>query len=86
VLESLGRAIHVSLSTLSVALSRVDGGAREARAAFVAGPVFGGDIAEAGKLWVVLGEQRSRWNAFVRWWKIQPRDLGGRENRGARMR
>jgi 3-hydroxyisobutyrate dehydrogenase-like beta-hydroxyacid dehydrogenase len=58
VLESLGKgAIHVSLSTLSVALSKelTEEHARRGQH-FVAGPVFGRPhIAEAGKLWVVLG-------------------------------
>ena len=58
VLESLGRgAIHVSLSTLSVALSKELTEEHAQRGQhFVAAPVFGRPhIAEAGKLWVVLG-------------------------------
>ncbi|MGD0368864.1 MAG: NAD(P)-dependent oxidoreductase, partial [Acidobacteriaceae bacterium] len=58
VLESLGSgAIHVSLSTLSVALSKelTEEHAKRGQH-FVAAPVFGRPhIAEAGKLWVVLG-------------------------------
>jgi 3-hydroxyisobutyrate dehydrogenase-like beta-hydroxyacid dehydrogenase len=57
-LESLSRgAIHVSLSTLSVALSRrltAEHAAR--RQHFVAAPVFGRPhIAEQGRLWIALG-------------------------------
>jgi 3-hydroxyisobutyrate dehydrogenase-like beta-hydroxyacid dehydrogenase len=58
VLESLGKgAIHVSLSTLSVALSKELAEEHAKRGQhFVAGPVFGRPhIAEAGKLWVVIG-------------------------------
>lgn len=58
VLESLGRgAIHVSLSTLSVAFSKKLTEEHSRRGQhFVAAPVFGRPhIAEAGKLWVVLG-------------------------------
>jgi 3-hydroxyisobutyrate dehydrogenase-like beta-hydroxyacid dehydrogenase len=58
VLESLGRgAIHVSLSTLSVALSKklTEEHARRGQH-FVAAPVFGRPhIAEAGKLWIAVG-------------------------------
>ena len=57
-LESLRRgAIHVSLSTLSVAMSKklTDEHARRGQH-FVAAPVFGRPhIAKAGKLWVVMG-------------------------------
>lgn len=58
VLENLGKgAIHVSLSTLSVALSKKLTEEHSRRGQhFVAAPVFGRPhIAEAGKLWVVLG-------------------------------
>jgi 3-hydroxyisobutyrate dehydrogenase-like beta-hydroxyacid dehydrogenase len=58
VLESLGRgAIHVSLSTLSVAFSKklTEEHARRGQH-FVAAPVFGRPhIAEAGKLWIAVG-------------------------------
>ncbi len=58
VLESLRRGgIHVSLSTLSVAISKklTEEHARRGQH-FVAAPVFGRPhIAEAGKLWVVMG-------------------------------
>lgn len=58
VLEGLRRGgIHVSLSTLSVALSKklTEEHARRGQH-FVAAPVFGRPhIAEAGKLWVVMG-------------------------------
>jgi len=58
VMESLGKgAIHVSLSTLSVGLSRrltEDHAARGQQ--FVAAPVFGRPhIAEQGKLWIAVG-------------------------------
>jgi len=90
VLESLGKgAIHVSLSTLSVALSKelTEEHARRGQH-FVAGPVFGRRISRRrgsfGWCWV---EQRSRWNAFVRWWRNSA--AGSRWSgriRGARMR
>jgi 3-hydroxyisobutyrate dehydrogenase-like beta-hydroxyacid dehydrogenase len=58
VLESLGKgAIHVSLSTLSVAYSKMltDEHAKRGQF-FVAAPVFGRPhIAEAGKLWIAVG-------------------------------
>jgi 3-hydroxyisobutyrate dehydrogenase-like beta-hydroxyacid dehydrogenase len=57
VLESMQKgAIHVSLSTLSVALSRKLTAEHEKRGQhFVAAPVFGRPhIAEAGKLWVAI--------------------------------
>ena len=58
VLDALARGtIHVSLSTLSVALSKqlTDEHAKRGQH-FVAAPVFGRPhIAEAGKLWVVVG-------------------------------
>lgn len=58
VLESLRHgAIHVSMSTLSVALSRklTEEHAKRGQH-FVAAPVFGRPhIAEAGKLWIVVG-------------------------------
>jgi 3-hydroxyisobutyrate dehydrogenase-like beta-hydroxyacid dehydrogenase len=58
VIESLGRgAIHVSMSTLSVALSKklTEEHARRGQH-FVAAPVFGRPhIAEAGKLWIAVG-------------------------------
>ncbi len=56
-LEAIGKgAIHVSLSTLSVALSRKLTAEHENRGQyFVAAPVFGRPhIAEAGKLWVAM--------------------------------
>jgi len=56
-LEAMGKgAIHVSLSTLSVALSRRLTAEHEKRGQhFVAAPVFGRPhIAEAGKLWVAI--------------------------------
>jgi 3-hydroxyisobutyrate dehydrogenase-like beta-hydroxyacid dehydrogenase len=58
VLESLGKGvIHVSLSTLSVALSKKLTEEHAARGLeFVAAPVFGRPhIAEAGKLWIAVG-------------------------------
>jgi 3-hydroxyisobutyrate dehydrogenase-like beta-hydroxyacid dehydrogenase len=58
VLESVRKgAIHVSLSTLSVALSKtLTEEHRKRGQRFVAAPVFGRPhIAEAGKLWTVLG-------------------------------
>lgn len=58
VLEALRKgAIHVSLSTLSVALSKKLTEEHAIRGQhFVAAPVFGRPhIAEAGKLWVVVG-------------------------------
>ena len=58
VLESLQKgAIHVSLSTLSVALSRRLTEEHAARGQhFVAAPVFGRPhIAEQGKLWIAVG-------------------------------
>lgn len=58
VLEGLSKgAIHASLSTLSVALSKKLTEEHNKRGQhFVAAPVFGRPhIAEAGKLWVVLG-------------------------------
>ncbi len=57
VLEAMGKgAIHVSLSTLSVALSRKLTAEHEKHGQhFVAAPVFGRPhIAEAGKLWVAM--------------------------------
>ena len=58
VLESLGGgAIHVAMSTLSVALSKklTEEHAKRGQH-FVAAPVFGRPhIAEAGKLWIVVG-------------------------------
>jgi 3-hydroxyisobutyrate dehydrogenase-like beta-hydroxyacid dehydrogenase len=58
VLESLGKgAIHVSMSTLSVALSKklTEEHAKRGQH-FVAAPVFGRPhIAEAGKLWIAVG-------------------------------
>jgi 3-hydroxyisobutyrate dehydrogenase-like beta-hydroxyacid dehydrogenase len=58
VLESLGKgAIHVSLSTLSVALSKklTEEHAKRGQH-FVAAPVFGRPhIAEAAKLWIAVG-------------------------------
>jgi 3-hydroxyisobutyrate dehydrogenase-like beta-hydroxyacid dehydrogenase len=56
-LEAMGKgAIHVSLSTLSVALSRRLTAEHESRGQhFVAAPVFGRPhIAEAGKVWVAM--------------------------------
>jgi 3-hydroxyisobutyrate dehydrogenase-like beta-hydroxyacid dehydrogenase len=58
VMESLARgAIHVSLSTLSVALSRRLTEEHAARGQyFVAAPVFGRPhIAEQGRLWIAVG-------------------------------
>ncbi len=47
-------ATHISMSTISVALSQQAGGrARQARTSYIAAPVFGRpDAAEAGKLFV----------------------------------
>jgi 3-hydroxyisobutyrate dehydrogenase-like beta-hydroxyacid dehydrogenase len=62
VLESLGKgAIHVSLSTLSVAVSKklTEEHAKRGQH-FVAAPVFGRPhIAEAGKLWIAVGGAQS---------------------------
>jgi 3-hydroxyisobutyrate dehydrogenase-like beta-hydroxyacid dehydrogenase len=62
VLDGLRKgAIHISLSTLSVAMSKklTEEHAKRGQH-FVAAPVFGRPhIAEAGKLWVVVGGARS---------------------------
>jgi 3-hydroxyisobutyrate dehydrogenase-like beta-hydroxyacid dehydrogenase len=58
VLENLGKgAIHVSLSTISVALSKKVSEEHARRGQhFVAAPVFGRPhVAEAGKLWIAVG-------------------------------
>jgi 3-hydroxyisobutyrate dehydrogenase-like beta-hydroxyacid dehydrogenase len=62
VLESLGKgAIHVSLSTISVGLSKklMEEHAKRGQH-FVAAPVFGRPhVAEAGKLWIAVGGAQS---------------------------
>jgi len=82
VLESLGKgAIHVSLSTLKRgAVEGVDGGAREARAAFCRrSGVWGGRISRRrgsfGWCWWSSGAGGTHSSAGG---EIQPRDLGGR--------
>ena len=50
-------AVHISMSTISVALSRrLAASHREKQQHYLAAPVFGRpDVADAGKLWVVAG-------------------------------
>jgi 3-hydroxyisobutyrate dehydrogenase-like beta-hydroxyacid dehydrogenase len=69
VLETMGHGvIHISMSTLSVALSKKLTAEHAKRGQhFVAAPVFGRPhIAEAGKLWIVVGgaRMRSSWVAI----------------------
>jgi len=82
VLESLRHgAIHVSMSTLSVALSRklTEEHAKRGQH-FVAAPVFGRPhIAEAGKLWIAVGgapEPVEKVRPLAR--EVRTRDHGGR--------